>query len=67
MFQGLDIFLRAEWDQIFLNMYGMPKITIGITKNLGWDDGIEEPYWGPSYLVVQFSLIVYKREIDITQ
>ena len=31
--------------------YGMPKITIGITgwkENLGHDDGIKEPYWGPS-------------------
>ena len=29
----------------------MPKITLEITglgKNLGWDDGIKEPYLGPS-------------------
>ena len=30
---------------------GMPKITLGITglhEILGWDLGIEEPYWEPS-------------------
>ena len=31
---------------------GMPKITLGITglhEILGWDLGIEEPYWEPSW------------------
>ena len=32
---------------------GMPKIALGITgllEILGRDYGIEEPYWGPSYM-----------------
>ena len=30
---------------------GLPKITLGMMElrgNLGRDDGIEEPFWGPS-------------------
>ena len=33
----------------------MPKITLGITgldEILGWDYGIEEPYWGSSFSMV---------------
>ena len=33
----------------------MPKIALGITgllEILGWDYGIEEPYWGPSITVL---------------
>ena len=34
---------------------GMPKLTLGITgldEILGWDYGIEEPYWGSSFSMV---------------
>ena len=34
----------------------MPIKTVGITglrENFGRDDGIEQPYWGPSFSVAQ--------------
>ena len=34
---------------------GLPKITLGMTGlrgNVGRDDGIEEPFWGPSTNIV---------------
>ena len=34
---------------------GMPKVTLGITglpENLGRDYGIEQPYWGPSKVLL---------------
>ena len=37
----------------------IPKISLGIrglSKNLGRDDGIEEPYWGPFLL---FDILVF--------